>query len=193
MKRKFNACLGFVIISTIIGGCGSQKENNSVSDTDTEKKNQVSSIDDFLNNEITIEGISDFDKNKSYWEKCDVDRDGEEELFIRTDKFSYILDENDNDLKVIFEGTSYNSVVCDDEKQLYGCLYYRQEGAPLHETYQFTSFTNDGMQDSLHEYIWCDMNENDQKDESDEYTIDNRPVNKSDWEEEVEKFSEYKK
>lgn len=52
MKRKFNAFWGFVIILTIIVGCGSQKENNNVSDTEKEN-NSISDTEKEIETETS--------------------------------------------------------------------------------------------------------------------------------------------
>ncbi len=119
---------------------------------------------------------------------CDIDGDGFDELHLRSDKNYYIINDKEGILHVIYEGTAYEYPVYQDELQ--GILYFRQGGAPGHESYQFYRFDSQGQVQALLEFEWYDLNENGTMDTEDVYLLNQEEIKEEEWKEETQVYRE---
>lgn len=100
----------------------------------------------------------------------DIDRDNEDELFLRTDaNTSYLIDKNEDHLYIIYKGDGLTKPVV--EGKYSGLMYYREGGEPYHETYKYITFDYDGNIFEETYVEWYDMNKNDEQDKSDGYLL----------------------
>lgn len=100
----------------------------------------------------------------------DIDRDNEDELFLRTDdKTSYLIDLKDDHLSIKYEGDGNTKPIV--EGKYCGLMNYREGGFPYHETYKYTSFDYDGNVFEETSIEWYDMNDNAEMDKADQYLM----------------------
>lgn len=179
MKRLVATVL---VCSLMLTACGS-KEN-------TKSSSQNTLIDKFVAGTVSVDGVGDIN-SAVYWEKCDIDNDSVEELYLRTEQSSFILNENNNALDVIFEGKSSDFPVCNKDQNIVGCMSIEKESAPEHVMYSLLTFHEDGTKASTLSLVWYDMNENNEADEEDYYTINEKETSKEEFDTAAEIFTTY--
>lgn len=127
------------------------------------EKKQNKIYEQFLNGQIQVENkdgkkylIEELFKNSDDIKYLffDIDNDGNQELHIRDTRSYYIFKSRKDKLEIIYDGTSYEYPIA--KENLIGVLYYREGGAPFHETYYFTRFQEDGKTIRESVYEWYD-------------------------------------
>ena len=123
---------------------------------------------------------------------ADIDKDGEDELFILAGPEAYVIEKVGGDLELIYDGCGYERPIVSEE--LTGVLYYRPGQAPLNEIYMFTEFSSDEKSEKFYA-SWYDDNANEQMDEDDIFFLDDEDevgVSMEEWLAATQKYMDHK-
>lgn len=118
---------------------------------------------------------------------CDVTGDGKSELHLKTKRNYFIIEEMDDSLTVIYDGSVYDNLVC--TKNISGILYFRKGGAPDNYIYQFYELGLHGEIENQEKWSWYDDNENNVMDEMDMYIANDDFISMDEWSKQTEEYS----
>ena len=148
------------------------------------------SVDTLDGNSAALSELSyGYDVNYTY---MDIDKDGEDELFVLAGPEAYVIENVGGDLELIYDGCGYERPI--NTEDLTGVLYYRPGQAPLNEIYMFTEFSGDEKSEKFYA-SWYDDNANDQMDEGDIFFLDDEDevgVSMDEWLSAAKKYMDHK-
>lgn len=132
-----------------------------------------------LYNENEVKLIDLLKGEKVLYACADINGDSKEEIGFVSNGTLYLIELSD--MKVIYEGVSYEHLVNKDGR--FGLLYQRNGGAPKNIEYQFICF--DEKNNANIECTWAcyDDNQNDMFDGSDYYYFDDQKISYEEWNE----------
>lgn len=110
---------------------------------------------------------------------CDINGDSVDELHVKSDTHYFVLQTDNGELNVIYDGAVYEYPV--NEVGISGVLYYKEGDAPKHETYQFRIFDIFGDNTESVNFEWYDDNEDLEMDEGDCYLYNDSEISMEDW------------
>ena len=110
----------------------------------------------------------------------DLDKDGEEELFVLASPVSALIKNVDGEYKMIYDGCGYDVPINTDG--LTGVLYAYPGAAPLHDIFKYTEFEA-GKKTSETVASWYDAGENGEMDSEDWFYLgeDEKEVTMDEW------------
>lgn len=110
----------------------------------------------------------------------DLDKDGEDEIFILASPVSALIKNVDGEYKMIYDGCGYDVPINTDG--LTGVLYAYPGAAPLHDIFKYTEFES-GKKTSETVASWYDASENDEMDVDDWFYLgeDEKEVTMEEW------------
>ncbi len=138
------------------------------------------SMDEYvLYNENEVKLIDLLKGEKVLYACADINGDSKEEIGFVSNGTLYLIELSD--MKVIYEGVSYEHLVNKDGR--FGLFYQRNGGAPKNIEYQFICF--DEKNNANIECTWAcyDDNQNDMFDGSDYYYFDDQKISYEEWNE----------
>ncbi|WP_155830768.1 hypothetical protein [Butyrivibrio sp. AE3009] len=121
----------------------------------------------------------------------DLDKDGEDELFILASPVSALIKNVDGEYKMIYDGCGYDVPINTDG--LIGVLYAYPGDAPLHDIFRYTEFES-GKKTSETVASWYDANENREMDAEDWFYLgeNEKEVTMEEWLAVAGKFYEHR-